>query len=77
MNVESKVREIVAQIVGVAPEHIEPRASFMEDMGLDSLRALEVLAAIENEYAITIDPERLVEMTNLENVINITNEYLS
>jgi len=48
----------------------------MDDMGLDSLRALEILAAIENEFSITIEPERLREMTTLNNVIKLTKEYL-
>jgi len=45
-------------------------------VGLDSLRALEILAAIENEFSITIEPERLRDMTTLNNVIKLTNEYL-
>ena len=76
MNCEEKVREIVCEIVGIAKEEINPDASFTEDMGLDSLRALEILAAIENEFGITIEPDRLRDMTTLNNIIKITNEYL-
>jgi len=76
MNCEERIKEIVCEIVGIAKEDINPDASFMDDMGLDSLRALEILAAIENEYSITIEPERLREMTTLNNVIKLTKEYL-
>jgi len=76
MNCEERIKEIVCEIVGIAKEEINPDASFMDDMGLDSLRALEILAAIENEFSITIEPERLREMTMLNNVIKLTKEYL-
>ena len=76
MNCEERIKEIVCEIVGISMSEINPDASFMDDMGLDSLRALEILAAIENEFSITIEPERLREMTTLNNVIKLTKEYL-
>ena len=75
MNCEERIKEIVCEIVGIAKDEINPDASFMDDMGLDSLRALEILAAIENEFSITIEPERLRDMTTLNNVISLTKEY--
>jgi len=75
MNCEERIKEIVSEIINTQ-EEIDPDASFMDDMGLDSLRALEILAAIENEFKINIEPEKLQEMTTLNNVIKLTNEYL-
>jgi len=76
MNCEERIKEIVCEIVGIDKDEINPDESFIDDMGLDSLRALEILAAIENEFSITIEPERLRDMTTLNNVIKLTNEYL-
>ena len=76
MNCEERIKEIVCEIVGAAKEEIDPDASFMDDMGLDSLRALEILAAIENAFSITIEPEKLREMTTLGNVVKLTKSYL-
>ncbi len=76
MNCEERIKEIVCEIVGIGKDEINPDESFIDDMGLDSLRALEILAAIENEFSITIEPERLRDMTTLNNVIKLTNEYL-
>lgn len=75
-NLENEIRGIVSNIVGVDPENLDSNASFMDDLGLDSLKTLEILAAIENEYSIVINPERLQEMTNLNNVVKITKEFL-
>ncbi len=76
MNCEERIKEIVCEIVGIDKDEINPDESFIDDMGLDSLRALEILAAIENEFSITIEPERLRDMTTLNNVIKLTNENL-
>jgi len=76
-DLSKKVTEIVCEIIEVEPDEINPDASFSEDLGLDSLRALEILAAIENEFSITINPEKLREMTTLNNVINVAREYIN
>jgi len=76
MNNRDEITKIVCEIIGVSPENIDPDASFMDDMGVDSLRALEVLAAIENHYSVVIEPERLQHMTTLNNVIKVANEYI-
>ena len=75
-DVKMEIKEIVSDIIGINPENLDNNASFMDDLGLDSLKALEILAAIENKYSIVINPERLQEMTTLNNVIKITEEYL-
>jgi len=76
MDYREKITEIVCEIVNVPVDDIDMDASFMDDMGLDSLRALEILAAVENEYGIVIEPERLREMTTVNNVVNLTKEYI-
>lgn len=76
MNIKNEVTEIVCEIIGMESSEINPDASFSDDMGIDSLRALEILAAIENKYGITIDPERLKDMGSLNKVIKVTKEYM-
>lgn len=76
MNLEKEITSIVSAIVQVEESEIRMDASFFDDYGMDSLRALEILAEVENKYSITIDPEKLMEMTCLEKVINITRECL-
>lgn len=76
MNIEKEIKEIVSAIIQVSIDEIDTKASFFDDYGMDSLRALEILAEIENKYQITIDPEQLMKMTSIEAVVNITREYL-
>lgn len=76
MSIEKEITGIVSSIIQVAENEIRKEASFFDEYGMDSLRALEILAEIENKYKITIDPEKLAEMTCLQKVISITEECL-
>ncbi len=76
MSLENEIKEIVSVIIQVSIDEIDSEASFFDDYGMDSLRALEILAEIENRYQIIIDPEKLMKMTNVAEVVNITREYL-
>lgn len=75
MNDEALKKEItiiVGEILEMNETEIAPEANFMDDLGLDSLRALEILAAIENKFNIIIQPELLQDMTSINKVYEIT-----
>lgn len=76
MDLEKDIKEIVSNIIQRPEEEIDVNASFFDEYGMDSLRALEILAEVENKYHITIDPEKLMKMTSISDVVNITREYL-
>ncbi|MBI4237109.1 MAG: acyl carrier protein [Deltaproteobacteria bacterium] len=53
-NVERRVREIVAEQLGIAEDEILPSSSFQEDLGADSLDIVELVMAMEEEFGIEI-----------------------
>jgi len=57
MSVESKVKEIVIEQLGVSADEIKPTSSFVEDLGADSLDLTELIMAMEEEFDIEIDDE--------------------
>jgi len=77
MDIEAKIREKLGEILERDGQTIELDASFTKDMGMDSLRALEIFAALENEFSIVISPERLPEMLTLRGVIKVASEYIA
>ena len=77
MNLEKEITKIVSAGVEIPEEEIDVNASFFDDYGMDSLKALEILAEVENTYHITINPEKLMKMTSVSEVVKITKEYLS
>ncbi|SNR79828.1 acyl carrier protein [Desulfurobacterium atlanticum] len=56
-NIEEKVKELIADRLGVDPEEVTPEASFVEDLGADSLDTVELVMALEEEFGIEIPDE--------------------
>jgi acyl carrier protein len=57
MVVESRVKKIIADQLGVAEEEVKPEASFVDDLGADSLDTVEMVMAFEEEFNIEIPDE--------------------
>ncbi len=73
---EDELRGIIAEIIEADPVEITLEAKFVEDLGMDSMMALEILAAMEKKYKIQIPEDKLGKIRNLKEVISLTNEYL-
>ena len=56
-NLEKEIRSIVAEILEIKEENIRPDANFADELGMDSMMALEILAGIEKKYKIRIPEE--------------------
>ena len=54
MNIEQKVKDIIVQQLGVDPEKVKLEASFVEDLGADSLDTVELVMAFEEEFNVEI-----------------------
>ena len=76
LTLEKELRDIIAKIIEIDPDKITLEASFVEDLGMDSMMALEILAAMEKRYKIQVPEEKLIELINLKETINLTKEYL-
>jgi acyl carrier protein len=73
---EKELREIIAKITEIDPAEIKLEARFVEDLGMDSMMALEILAAMEKRYKIQVPEEKMGKLTNLKETIKLTKEYL-
>ena len=74
--VKQEVREMVAEIGEIDEAEIRDDASFTDDLGLDSMMALEIVAMIEKKYKIRIAEEEITKINSLENVFKLLENSL-
>ena len=69
MALEDKVKDIIVEQLGVNPEQVTPEASFIEDLGADSLDTVELVMAFEEEFGAEIPDEDAEKLTTVGAVI--------
>ena len=65
----TKVKEIIINELGVDPEMVTPEASFVDDLGADSLDTVELVMAFEEEFALDIPDEDAERMRTVGDAI--------
>jgi acyl carrier protein len=73
-NTESKVREIIINELGVEPEKVTMEASFVEDLGADSLDTVELVMAFEEEFGIEIPDEDAEKLQSVGDAVRYVKE---
>ena len=68
-SVEARVKEIVCEQLGVSDDEVTPDASFIEDLGADSLDIVELVMALEEEYEMEISDEDAEKIKTVQDVI--------
>ncbi len=68
-SVEEKVKEIIVEQLGVNPEQVVGSASFIEDLGADSLDTVELVMAFEEEFGVEVPDEDAEKLKTVDNVI--------
>lgn len=69
MAVADKVKSIIAEQLGVKAEEVTPAASFIDDLGADSLDTVELVMALEEEFGIEIPDEDAEKMTTVADAV--------
>ncbi len=73
MSVEERVQKIVCEQLGVSPEEVKLAASFIDDLGADSLDTVELVMAFEEEFEIEIPDEEDEEISTVQNAVDYIN----
>lgn len=70
MSVEEKVKQIIIDQLGVKPEDVKPEASFLEDLGADSLDLTELIMNMEDAFGITIDENDAQKILKVKDAVS-------
>ena len=69
MSVEEKVKEIIVDQLGVDEKQLNPEASFIDDLGADSLDTVELVMALEEEFDVEIPDEDAEKIATVQHAI--------
>jgi acyl carrier protein len=74
-QIETKVKSIIADQLGVGEDEIKPESSFIEDLGADSLDIVELVMAMEEEFEVEIPDEEAENIKTVGDAINYINTH--
>ena len=77
MAVAEKVKSIIAEQLGVKAEEVTPEASFIDDLGADSLDTVELVMALEEEFGIEIPDEDAEKMNTIDDILTYLSEKVN
>lgn len=71
-NIGDEIREMVSRILEVPVEKLTPDVDFFKDLNVDSLKAIEIVAAFEKKYRIIVPEDDIPKIRNLGQLIEYT-----
>jgi len=74
--ISDTIKQSIARITGIPPEHIADTASYREDLGLDSLSILEIAVDAEMCFGIKIPDALLPQIETVEDAVRVISEHL-
>jgi len=74
-SVEEKVKQIVVEQLGVEEDEVTPKASFVDDLGADSLDQVELVMAFEEAFDVEIPDEDAEKIRNVQDAIDYIGKH--
>ena len=74
-TVEEKIKKIICEQLDVAEKDVVPEASFVDDLGADSLDQVELIMAMEEEFDIDISDEDAEKLESVKDAIDFINAH--
>ncbi|HQH40761.1 MAG: acyl carrier protein [Bacteroidales bacterium] len=71
-----KVKEVVARVLKMDPEEIADDANFVFDLGADSMQSIQLVAAFEEEFGITMDQDKALTVQTVNAAADFIENYL-
>jgi acyl carrier protein len=74
-SIAERVKQLVAEQLGVEEDQVTEEASFMDDLGADSLDTVELVMALEEEFDIEISDEDAEKVQTVQDAIDYINQH--
>ena len=76
-DIDARVKEIIVEQLGVAPEEVTNEASFINDLGADSLDTVELVMALEEEFDMEIPDEEAEKLQTVGQAVDYIKSHVS
>lgn len=75
-EIKSRVEKVTALVLKIDPKEITPTANFAFDLGADSMQSIELIAAYEEEFNISMDEQKAREVQTVEGAVEFIAGYV-
>ena len=75
MSVEDRVKSIIVEQLGVDADEVNPDASFVEDLGADSLDTVELIMAFEEEFGVEISDDEAEKIKKVRDAVEYIDKH--
>jgi acyl carrier protein len=75
-SVEEKVKHIIVEQLGVDEEEVKAEASFVDDLGADSLDVVELVMALEEEFSLEISDEDAEKLSTVKHAVDYIDSHV-
>jgi acyl carrier protein len=76
-EIRSEVKKLIAEVTEREPEEITDTALFADELGVDSLMAMEVMVAVDKKYKINIPEEEFAKIRNVNDTVEVVQRHLA
>jgi len=76
-QIRAEVKRLIANVTEREPDEISDTAHFMDELGVDSLMAMEVMIAVDKKFKIDIPEEEFNRATNVDESVALVQKYLA
>lgn len=75
-DLTKQIIEIIAKVIEIEVAEITPDADFIDDLGVDSLKAIEITGAIEKAFKVIVPEEKIRDIRTLNQAVALTKQLL-
>ncbi len=76
-EIRNEVKKLIAEVTEREPEEITDTALFADELGVDSLMAMEVMVAVDKKYKINIPEDEFAKIKNVDDTVAVVQRYVS
>ncbi|MGH9718799.1 MAG: acyl carrier protein [Bryobacteraceae bacterium] len=76
-QIRAEVKRLIAEVTERTPEEISDTANFTEELGVDSLMAMEVMVAVDKKYKINIPEDEFAQIRNVDDTVAVVRRHIA